>query len=63
MVDRSLEAREAIIELLEFHIRRAQQRMKDLANRHRSDRVFAVGDWVYLELQPYRPVSVGFYLP
>ncbi|XP_015084212.1 uncharacterized protein LOC107027599 [Solanum pennellii] len=58
MVDRSLEAREAIIELLKFHIRRAQQRMKDLANRHRSDRVFAVDDWVYLKLQPYRQVSV-----
>lgn len=58
MVDRSLEAREAIIELLKFHISRAQQRMKGLANRHRSDRVFAVGDWVYLKLQPYRQVSV-----
>ncbi|KAH0648827.1 hypothetical protein KY285_034075 [Solanum tuberosum] len=59
MVDMSLEAREAIIELLKFHISRAQQRMKDLANKHRSDRVFAVSDWVYLKLQPYRQVSVA----
>lgn len=41
-----------------FHIQRAQQRMKDLADRHRSDRCFEVGDWVYLKLQPYRQVSV-----
>ncbi|KAH0698723.1 hypothetical protein KY284_012938 [Solanum tuberosum] len=59
MVDRSLKAREAIIELLKFHISWAQHRMKDLANSHRSDRVFAVGDWVYLKLQPYRQVSVA----
>ncbi|KAH0643232.1 hypothetical protein KY290_034830 [Solanum tuberosum] len=59
MVDRSLEARKAIIELLKLHINRVQQRMKDLANKHRSDRVFAVGDWVYLKLQPYRQVSVA----
>lgn len=58
MVDRSLEARETIIELLKFHISRAQQRMKDLANKHRSNRVFAVDDWVYLKLQPYRQVSI-----
>ncbi|KAH0730001.1 hypothetical protein KY289_001189 [Solanum tuberosum] len=59
MVDRSLVAREAIIHLLKFHIQRAQQRMKDLANQHRSDRCFEVGDWVYLKLQPYRQVSVA----
>ncbi|XP_059295620.1 uncharacterized protein LOC132048955 [Lycium ferocissimum] len=34
MVDRSLTAREAIILLLKFHILRAQQRMKDLADKH-----------------------------
>ncbi|XP_059310691.1 uncharacterized protein LOC132062058 [Lycium ferocissimum] len=58
MVDRSLEAREAIIELLKFHLSIAQQRMRDMANKHRSDRSFAKGDWVYLKLQPYKQVSV-----
>lgn len=59
MVDRSLAAREAMVQLLKFHILRAQQRMKDLADKHRSDRSFEVGDWVYLKLQPYRQVSVA----
>lgn len=59
MVDRDLSAREAIIQLIKFHIARAQQRMKDVANKHRSDRSFEVGDWVYLKLQPYRQVSVA----
>lgn len=46
MVDKSLAAREA------------QLRMRDLADKDRSDRAFAVGDYVYLKLQPYRQVSV-----
>ncbi|KAF3673124.1 hypothetical protein FXO37_07148 [Capsicum annuum] len=52
--DMSLIAREAVIQLLKFHILRAQQRMKDTADKHRSDRSFEVGDWVYLKIQPYR---------
>ncbi|KAF3665039.1 hypothetical protein FXO37_11211 [Capsicum annuum] len=37
---------------------RAQQRMKSLADKHRSDRSFEVRDWVYLKLQPYRQISI-----
>ncbi|XP_060202915.1 uncharacterized protein LOC132631349 [Lycium barbarum] len=59
MVDRSLSAREAVIHLLKFHISQAQQRMRDTANKHRSDRCFEVGDWVYLKLQPYRQIFVA----
>lgn len=59
MVDKSLEAREAILQLLKFHLSRAQQRRKDIANQHRSDRLFEVGDWAYLKLQPYWQISVA----
>ncbi|KAH0710507.1 hypothetical protein KY285_011873 [Solanum tuberosum] len=60
MVDRSLVAREAVIALLKLHLIRAQQSMRDKANKHRSDRQFMEGDWVYLKLQPYRQISVAF---
>ncbi|GAU25735.1 hypothetical protein TSUD_216660 [Trifolium subterraneum] len=57
-VDRSLLAREEAIKLLKFHMLRAQNRMSQQANKHRSDRIFAIGDYVYLKLQPYRQLSL-----
>ena len=49
-VDRSLKAREECIEMLKHHLTRAQQRMKKQADKHRVDRHFEVGDWVYVKL-------------
>ncbi|GJW47595.1 retrotransposon-related protein [Tanacetum coccineum] len=57
-VDRSLVAREVAIALLQFHLDRAQQRMKLFADSKRSDRSFNVGDWVLLKLQPHRQVTL-----
>lgn len=34
--------------------------MKQIADQHRLERVFEVGDWVYLKIQPFRQVSVAF---
>lgn len=44
--------RESMLELLHQHLLRAQQRMKRQADKHRSERSFAVGDRVYLKVQP-----------
>ncbi|GJY57505.1 retrotransposon-related protein [Tanacetum coccineum] len=57
-VDRTLVAREQAIQLLQFHLKRAQNKMKSMADKHTSDREFNEGDWVYLKLQPYRQVTV-----
>lgn len=46
-------------DLLKQHLSRARQIMKDQADRHRSDRQFAVGDWVFLKVQPYVQNSVA----
>lgn len=56
-VDRTLTAREDAMKLLQFHLLRAQNRMSQQANKHRSDRSFAIGDFVYLKLQSYRQHS------
>ena len=58
-VDRSLKAREECIEMLKYHLQRAQQRMKKQADQHRVDRQFEIGDWVFAKLQPYRQHSVA----
>lgn len=58
VVDRTLQAREAARKLLQFCLKKAQTRMKHFADKHRSKRVFQIGDLVYLRLQPYRQQTV-----
>ncbi|XP_056696470.1 transposon Tf2-1 polyprotein isoform X1 [Spinacia oleracea] len=57
-IDRSLLRRETMIQTLKYHLTTAQERMKVQADRHRSEREFAVGDWVWLKLQAYRQQSL-----
>ncbi|GJV72837.1 retrotransposon protein, putative, unclassified [Tanacetum coccineum] len=56
-VDRTLTATEEVIKALTFHLKRAQERMKTQADKHRSKREFAIGDWVYLKMQPHRQLK------
>ncbi|GJR33323.1 reverse transcriptase [Tanacetum coccineum] len=58
VVDRSLSAREATIQLLKFHLQRAQQKIKTQADKRRIDRVFEVDQCVYLKLQPHEQVTI-----
>lgn len=54
VVDRNMQKREGIINMLKFHLLRAQNRMKQSADSSRSHRELKVGDHVSLKLQPYR---------
>lgn len=64
VVDRTLQKREEVIDMMKFHLLRAQNRMKQYADSRRSDRVFQIGDHVYLKLQPYRQHSLkGRHIP
>jgi hypothetical protein len=45
--------------LLRQHLLRAQQRMKQQEDKHRSEREFKVGVMVYMKLQPYAQTSVA----
>ncbi|KAJ9562552.1 hypothetical protein OSB04_007712 [Centaurea solstitialis] len=62
VVDSVLKEREIAVKLLQDNLAKAQQRMKLQADKHRSERIFSVGDWVYLKLQPYRQHSVAYKL-
>ncbi|CAD6249360.1 unnamed protein product [Miscanthus lutarioriparius] len=54
-----LDDRALILSLIQQHLSRAQARMKRQADKHRSERSFAVGDWVFLKLQPYVQSSLA----
>ena len=58
VVARSLQERENMLLVLKFHLLRAQHRMKQFADAHRTDRTFDIGDLVFVKLQPYRQGSV-----
>lgn len=45
-----LDERVVMIALIQQHLGRAQTRMKRQADKHRSERQFSVGDWVFLKL-------------
>jgi hypothetical protein len=46
-------------DLIKQHLSRAQVRMKQQADKHRSERQFAVGDKVFVKLQPYVQSSLA----
>ena len=48
-----LQERAAMIPVIKQHLERAKQRMTAQANKKRMEKNYAVGDWVYLRLQPY----------
>ena len=48
-----LSQRKLMVQLLQQQLVRVQQRQKHQADKHRSERNFDVGDWVFLKLQPY----------
>ncbi|KAI5433100.1 hypothetical protein KIW84_020402 [Lathyrus oleraceus] len=49
-----------MIQKLQGNLVRTQARMKRQADKHRSDREFKEGDWVFLKLQPYRQASAQY---
>nr|XP_009800857.1 PREDICTED: uncharacterized protein LOC104246690 [Nicotiana sylvestris]XP_016496573.1 PREDICTED: uncharacterized protein LOC107815506 [Nicotiana tabacum] len=54
----NLAQRQHMLQILKDNLTQAQSRMKFCADKLRSERTLAVGDLVYLKLQPYRQSSV-----
>jgi hypothetical protein len=57
-VEDLLEHRQQVVGLLEHNLVAAQAQMKQQVDKHRSEREFEVGDWVFLRLQPFRQKSM-----
>lgn len=57
-LDLTLAHRTTLLASLKANILRAQNRMVQQANKHRTDKTFEVGDYVLLKLQPYHQNSV-----
>ncbi|KAG9450237.1 hypothetical protein H6P81_010202 [Aristolochia fimbriata] len=57
-LERTLLSRDDLLRFLRHTLAQAQNRMKQKADKHRTDREFQPGDLVYLKLQPYRQSSV-----
>lgn len=58
-VNCDLRDRNHVLHVLKNNLQNAQSRMKQQADKHRTERSFEVGDWVYLRLQPYKQASVS----
>uniref|UniRef100_A0A2N9HKA3 RNA-directed DNA polymerase n=1 Tax=Fagus sylvatica TaxID=28930 RepID=A0A2N9HKA3_FAGSY len=56
-VDDYLHQQQGIIGLLKENLLSTQSRMKSQADKHRLERSFQVGEWVFLRLQPFRQKS------
>lgn len=59
VMDDSLSNRNEILHKLRHNLLQAQNRMKQIANKHRRDVQFKVGDLVMVRLQPYRQSTVA----
>ncbi|OIT33078.1 hypothetical protein A4A49_64184, partial [Nicotiana attenuata] len=54
LVESYLLQRDEVLLILKNNLFKAQNRMKTLADKSRSDISFEAGDWVYVKLKPYR---------
>ena len=53
-VEDHIKHQQEVLQLLKDNLNLAQNRMKQQADQHHSERIFDVGDWVFLRLQPYK---------
>ncbi|GJX52056.1 reverse transcriptase domain-containing protein [Tanacetum coccineum] len=60
-LDEALRKKQSLLDTLKARLAHARNRMKQQADKHRKEKIFEVGQWVYLKLPPYRQVSVQRY--
>jgi hypothetical protein len=55
----TLKEKDHMMQALQHNLTQAQNKMKKFADAKRTERVFQVGDMVYLKMQPYRETALG----
>jgi hypothetical protein len=58
-VEATLLDRDSILQILKNKLQKAQSMMKTAADQHRISHKFAVGDFAFVKLRPYRQISVA----
>ena len=58
VVKDQLEETQKIVQILKENLNNARNRMKQQADRNRTEREFEVGEWVFVKLQPYKQLSL-----
>jgi hypothetical protein len=53
-----IEHQQQVHQLLKDNLTMAHNCMKQQADQHHSERIFEVGEWVFLRLQPYKQMSL-----
>jgi len=48
-----------MLKLLQFHLRRAQEKMKETTDEHKRDKQYQTGDLVYVKLHAYSQIFCG----
>ena len=46
------------MQVLKDNLNMAQNRIKQQANQHRTEREFEVANWIFVRLQPYKQLSL-----
>lgn len=59
IVDQILKERQLMAKVLKDNLSRAKTRMKMNADKRRTEREYEEGDWVFLEIQPYRQTFIA----
>ena len=53
-----IEHQQEVLQILKDNLNLAQNQMKQQAYQHHIERIFYVGDWVFLRLQPFKQISL-----
>ncbi|PHT61120.1 hypothetical protein T459_35027 [Capsicum annuum] len=58
LVEQYMLRRDEVLDLLKLNLSKAQDRMKEYADKGRIEDHFEEGDWVFVKLQPYKQQSL-----